>query len=591
LDDLSQSTGTVAPLFAPGRIGPVEIPNRVVMASMTTRGADAEGFVTPQAIAYYVERAKGGVGLITVEMAAPERCGRHRHRELGLYDDCFLPGLMKLAAAIHEHGARASIQIGHGGGHTRRDICGETPIAPSAIPHVVQEIRTETIVPEAMSAARIEETIAAHVSAAKRARAAGFDCVEIHASHGYLISQFHTPYENRRTDEWGGSLENRARFGLEITRRIKSAVPELGLIYRITVDDFFPEGLKRAEGLQIATWAAEAGADAIHVSAGHYRSLPDSLGMIPPMTRPDACFLPFARTLKPRVRVPVIAVGRLGDPATAAAALAAGDCDFIALGRPLLADEAWVAKVRAGRPVRHCIACNTCVNGMREGKRLHCLVNARTGRELEFEEAGGDPPRGKRIAVIGAGPAGLTYASIASEHNEVVVYEKEQRAGGALRQAALAPRFQDVEAAPQSFERYIAGLVSACEAAGARLHFGLDVTRDPERLAEFDIIVIASGARYRAGLGLPARALLQSGAARVPGIRALFEHPRVRDWLYYRARRPMGSEIARLTRSGQHVIMIGDAVVAGKSDAAILAAFEAALLGCIRASSRHPRAA
>ena len=187
----------MASLFEPGRIGPIEVPNRVVMASMTTRGADEAGFVTPQTLAYFEARARGGVGLITVEMASPERCGRHRRRELGIYDDRFLPGLSQLTTAIHAQGAKASIQLGHAGGHTRADVCGEEPIAPSAIPHVVQEVTTETIVPLAMTRERIEETTAAFVRAAERARAAGFDCVEIHAAHGYLISQFHTPFENR----------------------------------------------------------------------------------------------------------------------------------------------------------------------------------------------------------------------------------------------------------------------------------------------------------------------------------------------------------------------------------------------------------
>src|SRR6202041_2939415 len=188
------------------------------MPPMTTRTADAEGFVTDDSVAYYMARVQGGVGLITVEMASPEKCGRHRRHEVGIYDDRFLPGLTRLVGEIHRGGAKASIQLGHAGGHTRADICGETPIAPSAIPHPVYEITNATILPEAMSIARIAETIAAFAAAAARAKAAGFDCVEIHAAHGYLISQFHTPFENLRTDEFGGSLVNRARFGLNVLR-------------------------------------------------------------------------------------------------------------------------------------------------------------------------------------------------------------------------------------------------------------------------------------------------------------------------------------------------------------------------------------
>src|SRR5262249_6101762 len=351
-------------LLTPARIGSLEVPNRIVMPAMTTRTADEEGYVTDDTIAYYLARAQGGVGLITVEMASPERAGRHRRREVGLYDDRFLPGLTRLADEIHRAGSKASIQLGHGGGHTRLDICGETPIAPSAIPHPVYETTFETIIPEEMTKARIAATIAAH-AAAVRARKAGFDCVEIHAAHGYLISQFHPPFENRRTDAYGGSLENRARFGLEVLRAVKAAVPGMPVVYRLSVEDFFPGGLPFGEGRQIAAWAADAGADALHVTAGHYRSLPSAQVVLPPMTFPDATFLDFAAAVKKIVRVPVIDVGRLGDPAIATQAVASGKTDFVALGRTLIADPQWVAKLRREEPIRRCLACNTCINEMR----------------------------------------------------------------------------------------------------------------------------------------------------------------------------------------------------------------------------------
>ncbi len=280
-------------LLTPARIGPVEIKNRIVMPPMTTRTADDEGFVTDDAIAYYMARVRGGTGLITVEMASPERAGRHRRREIGIYDDRFVPGLTRLVSEIHRGGAKASIQLGHAGGHTRVDICGETPIAPSAIPHPVYETTFETIVPEEMTKARIATTIAAYVAAARRAQRAGFDCVEIHAAHGYLISQFHAPFENHRTDEFGGSLLNRARFGLFVLRAVKDKVPGLTVIYRLSVEDYFPGGMPFREGRQVALWAAKAGADALHITAGHYRSLPSAQIVLPPMSFPDATFLDF----------------------------------------------------------------------------------------------------------------------------------------------------------------------------------------------------------------------------------------------------------------------------------------------------------
>ncbi len=563
-------------LLTPARIGSLEIPNRIVMPPMTTRTADEEGYVTDDTVAYYLARAQGGVGLITVEMASPEKAGRHRRREIGIYDDRFVPGLTRLIDAIHRAGAKASIQLGHGGGHTRRDICGETPIAPSAIPHPVYETTLETIIPEEMTKARIEAVIAAHAAAAARARKAGFDCVEIHAAHGYLISQFHAPFENRRTDTYGGSLENRARFGLEVLRAVKAAVAEMPVVYRLSVEDFFPGGLPFSEGRQIAVWAAQAGADALHVTAGHYRSLPSAQIVLPPMTFPDALFLDLAAAVKKLVGVPIIAVGRLGDPAIATEAVAAGKADFIALGRALIAEPRWVEKLTRAEPIRRCLACNTCINEMRGGAPIGCVVNAAAGRERFFADR--RPRQGERIAVIGAGPAGLTYASLVAEGNEVTVFEKDERAGGAFRYAGKAPIFQEVAANDASFERYVGDLVEACTRKGVTFRFRCDVAAEPHVLAPFDRLVIATGARYRFGLGPIATKLLDWGLARWPLVSPCLSSAKFRNWFYYIGRRGTANRFRQLASSEQTVVAIGDAVRAGKSKEAIASAFEAALL-------------
>ena len=423
---------------------------------------------------------------------------------------------------------------------------------------------------------RIEQTTHAFVAAALRARAAGFDCVEIHAAHGYLISQFLCPAENRRSDEYGGSLENRARFGLDIVRQTRRAVPDVGLIFRLSADDLFPAGMPFAEGLQVAKWAAVAGADAIHVSAGHYRSLPSAQMMTPPMECDEGLFLDYAARIKAEVAVPVIAVGRLGDPKLAKAVVDGGKADFVALGRSLIADSEWVGKVRAGRAIRRCLACNTCVNEMRDGAQLGCLVNPVAGHETEFAAAA--PPQGQRIAVVGAGPVGLSYASLVGRGNRVTVFERDATPGGAFRYAGKAPRFQDVEAREAPFEKYIADLERSCAEDGVEFRYGVDVLRQPAALAPFDRIVVATGAKYRYGLGALVPRLLDAGWGRSALARKLFESRAVREWFYYRARRGTAQALHLLAQPAQNVTIIGDARRAGKGKEAIADAFRAALL-------------
>ncbi len=294
------------------------------------------------------------------------------------------------------------------------------------------------------------------------------------------------------------------------------------------------------------------------------------------MAMPDGPFLEFAAAVKKHVSLPIIAVGRLGDPALAESAVAGGKTDFIALGRTLVADPQWVAKVARGEPVRRCLACNTRINEMRGGARIGCVVNGAAGRETAFADA--KPPRGERIAVVGAGPAGLSYASLVAEGNSVTVFEKAAQAGGSFRYAGKAPLFQEVEATPRSFERYIADMVGACQLKGVTFSFSTDVLARPDVLAPFDRIVIATGARYRYGLGAIAPLSLDTGAARWPGIAQLMSSPKLRDWFYYRARQATGQSFKALAKPGQKIVVIGDAVQAGKSKPAITSAFEAALL-------------
>ena len=292
-------------LLTPARIGSVEIPNRIVMPPMTTRTADAEGYVTDDSVAYYLARARGGVGLITIEMASPEKAGRHRRREVGIYDDRFVPGLTRLVDELHRAGSKVSIQLGHGGGHTRIDICGETPIAPSAIPHPVYETTFETIVPEEMTQARIDATIAAHAAAA-RARAQGRLRLRRNPRRSRLpdLAVSRPVREPAHRCIWRRASRTGRASGSKRCARSRPRCPECRSSIALSVEDFFPGGLPFDEGRRIAIWAAEAGADALHVTAGHYRSLPSAQIVLPPMTFPDATFLDFAADVKRRSRVP-----------------------------------------------------------------------------------------------------------------------------------------------------------------------------------------------------------------------------------------------------------------------------------------------
>jgi 2,4-dienoyl-CoA reductase-like NADH-dependent reductase (Old Yellow Enzyme family) len=546
---------------------------------MTTRLADGEGHTTAALSAYYRARVRGGVGLITVEMASPELSGKHRFGELGIYDDAFLPDLRRLVSELRSEGpdVRLSIQLGHAGSRSRRAVSGRTPVAPSAIPTSVFEIERETQTPQEMTPQRIEEATVAFVAAARRARDTGFDLVELHAAHGYLISQFLTEFENRRTDDHGGNLHNRARFGLDILRRIKTELPGFPVIFRIGVEDFFPGGMRLADGVQVAGWAAEAGADAVSVTAGHYLSLPNAERMIPPMIYPEGAFLEYAAAVKKVVDVPVIGVGRLGDPRRAARAIDDGQADLIALARPLLADPDWVNKARAGIPVRRCLSCNHCVNHMRSGAQISCVVNAETGRELQFEEAA--PRRGERVVVIGAGPAGLSYASLVAEGNQVVVLERAAQPGGAFRQARKAPRFNDVRAEEAALDAYIAELTRDCERLGVEFCYGSDAATERARLERADRVVVATGARYRGGLGLIVPRLLESGLLRSRAGDRIFRSSRLRQALYYRLRTANGRKVAaELGLDPDKTVVIGDAASAGKAREAVASAFEAALL-------------
>jgi hypothetical protein len=296
--------------------------------------------------------------------------------------------------------------------------------------------------------------------------------------------------------------------------------------------------------------------------------------MTPPMSSPEGIFLDYAARVKQEVAVPVIAVGRLGNPKIAMEAVDTGKTDFVALGRTLIADPNWVAKARKGTPVRRCLACNTCVDEMRGGDKLGCVVNPAAAAEVEYAVQAA-LPQGERICVIGAGPAGLSYAELLADGNHVTVFEHATRAGGALRYAGLAPQFQNVEANQPTLDAYLDDLERACSEKNVVFRFGTGISNVQDVSRDFDRIVVATGARYRLGMGRLVYRLLESGWGKSRLARRVFGSPRVRDWFYYRARRSAVPKLGKLDPG--RVMVIGDAAAPGKTRDAIESAFKAAL--------------
>ena len=436
-------------LQQPGQIGNLRLKNRIVMAPMGTNYSTTDGLSTQRDCEYYAERARGGVAMIMTEAMIVTETARSHHNSLCCYHDRFIPGLARLVQGIKDHGSHVFGQINHRGALLRRAVLNMEPVGPSdwINPNTGDAVR-------ALRVPEIHELQGLFVAAARRLWLAGYDGVEIHAGNGYLFQQFFTERVNQRTDQYGGTLQNRMRMLLETIDRVKQALPDLCLVVRLSASEFVEGGYTQEEIIALAQAVEHAGADAIDLSGGSNESPQLSKYCIQPPSFARGCLAPVAKPIKEAVKVPVFVAGRIVTPADAEAVLASGSADFVSVGRALYADPHWAVKAfgEVKAPIRECIACNVCFERLTLEKDVSCVQNPMVGTEfeaLEFAEpqlfAPPATPR-KRVLVLGAGVAGIEAARVArGRGHEVEVWEKAARVGGQIHLAVAAPDKTEVQ--------------------------------------------------------------------------------------------------------------------------------------------------
>jgi len=473
-------------LFEPGYIGKLRIKNRVVRAPFNTFFAARDGSVTPRLLNHFKEYAKGGSGLIIVEYAYIDQIASQAGlSQLGIYDDSFIPGLSTLARVIKDNGAKACMQFAHCG--RQRFIAKYPMTAPSRVPWEL----LGDIVPTELTIEEIKEIIKAFGNAARISEQAGFDMVEIHGAHGYLITQFLSPYTNTRGDMYGGSLQNRMRFPLEVADIVRRSVsPGFPVSMRFSGTDYMDKLGKPAitieESKVFARELEKAGMDVLHVSGGIHEAF--SYEAVP-MHRPLCFQLHLAEAIKKEVQIPVIASGSITNPQLAEDILKKGQADFISLGRPMVADPWFANKAKEGRPedIIPCIRCNEgcLVRGVFALRPISCSVNATVGfeGELDIEPA----VKVKKVAVVGGGPGGMEAARVAAlRGHEVTLYEARDRLGGYLIEASV-PEFK------KDLISLIDYLSTQVKKLGVKVVLGKEATVQMIKQQGFDAVILATG--------------------------------------------------------------------------------------------------
>ena len=475
---------TLDHLFSPIQIRNMTLSNRAVMPPMGTWLANDDNTVGEALLAYIKRQAQGGAGLIISEITCVHPSGLAGDRHVGAYDDRFIPGLKKYAQAIHEAGGKAAMQLHHAGRESFFLLSKGKAVGPSAVPSKVYGMP-----PAEMSVELIQEVIAGFGQAAARAREAGFDAVEVHGAHGYLLTQFLSAFSNIREDKYGGDLKGRATFVIEVLRSVRASVGEdFPVMIRISAEEFIKGGYMVEDLFPILPLLVEAGADVIHASIGTHGS-PGGITSATPEYEPG--FNAWrAKKIKQVVNIPVIAVGRFNDPSLADKTIAQGDADLVAFGRQQLADPDYLIKARENRAqdIRHCIACNQgCIERImfEPGTSVRCAINPETGQELIYPQA--PAKKSSNVWVVGAGPAGLTAAFEAARlGHKVSLFDKSNEPGGQIRFAGRPPH-------KQVYSDWIDWLAEQVKSAGVEIKTGTAVTESMINKGQPEVVILATG--------------------------------------------------------------------------------------------------
>ncbi|RJR27337.1 MAG: FAD-dependent oxidoreductase [Desulfobacteraceae bacterium] len=468
-------------LFSPIKINSMELKNRIVMTAMHL-GYTPEGFVTDQLVDFYVERSRGGVGLIIVGGCPIDEYGGMSSM-VCINDDRYIPGLRSLAGAVKDGGAKVCAQLYQAGRYTHSAmIGGRKPFSASA---VRSKLTGET--PRALEPGEIAGVQDRFAEAAARAKEAGFDAVEILASAGYLISQFLSPITNKRQDEYGGSLENRMRFGLEVAAKVRRAVgPDYPILVRIAGNEFMEGGNTNHEACLFAQALEREGVDLFNVTGGWHETRVPQLTMFVPRK----AYVYLASGIKRSVALPVLASNRINDPREAEEIIRNGEADMVTVARGLIADPEFPDKARTGRAgtIYRCIGCNQgCFDNIFRFMPATCLVNPRAGRERDLEIKPAD--KKKKVLVVGGGPAGMKAACVAARRGHVVtLVEKENRLGGQILLNERIPGRGEMTTAVED----LAGNLSYL---GVEVMMGVKADREFIEGMNPDTVLIATGAR------------------------------------------------------------------------------------------------